>query len=44
MPHARDHVVADAPRGFGLARAFARNAGDVAGSREELGNIGPLRS
>ena len=34
LPHARDHVVADAARGFGLLRALARNAGDVARPRE----------
>ena len=43
LPHPRDHLLADAARGFGLSRALTRNAGDLAGPREEFGNVGPLR-
>ena len=40
LPHARDHVLADAPVGFGLLRAFARKLGDGARPREKIGNVG----
>jgi len=40
LPHAFDHVVADAAIGFGLLRPLARKRGDGAGSRQEIANIG----
>jgi hypothetical protein len=40
LPHALDHVVADAAIGFGLLRPFARKLGHGAGARQEIGNIG----
>ena len=40
LPHARDHVVADAPRDLGLLRALARKFGDRPRPREEIGNVG----
>jgi hypothetical protein len=40
LPHAFDHVVADAAVGFGLLRARARKLGDGARQRQEIGHIG----
>jgi hypothetical protein len=40
LPHAFDHVVADAAIGFGLLRALARKRADAARSRQEIGHIG----
>jgi hypothetical protein len=40
LPHALDHVVADPPVGLGLLRPLARNCGNGAGTRQEIGNIG----
>ena len=40
LPHARDHVLADAPVGFGLLRPLTREGSDRARPREEIGNVG----
>ena len=40
LPHALDHVVADAAIGFGLLRALARKRADGARSRQEIGHVG----
>ena len=40
LPHAFDHIVADAAVGFGLLRPLARKRGDGASARQEIGNIG----
>jgi hypothetical protein len=40
LPHALDHVVADPPVGLSLLRPLARNDGNAAGTRQEIGNIG----
>ncbi len=40
LPHALDHVVADPAVGLGLLRPLARNGGNGAGARQEIGNIG----
>jgi hypothetical protein len=40
LPHALDHVVADAAIGFGLLRVFARKLGNRAGAGQEIGNSG----
>src|SRR5262249_34458527 len=40
LPHAFDHVVADAAIGFGLLRALARELGDGMRPRQKIGPIG----
>ena len=40
LPHPLDHVVADPPVDLSLLRPLARNDGNAAGTRQEIGNIG----
>jgi len=40
LPHALDHVLADAPLDLGLLRAFARELGDRTRPCEQIGNVG----
>ena len=40
LPHALDHVVADAALGFGLLRPLTGKLADRPGACQEIGNIG----
>jgi len=39
LPHALDHVVADAALGFGLLRPLTGDLRDRAGTRQEIGDV-----
>ncbi len=42
-PQARDQIVADAARGFGLSRPLAGKPGNVARPQQKLGNLGSVQ-